>query len=73
MREAFHLLAARQVQSARETGALGHLQFALSFLARSHMLAGELTAAAMIIDEARLIADATRKRSSPIRSDTERY
>ena len=58
--EAFHLLAARQVQFARDTGAVGHLQFALSFLARSHMLAGELTAAAMIIDEARLIADATR-------------
>jgi DNA-binding CsgD family transcriptional regulator len=57
--EAFHLLAARQVQFARETGALGHLQFALSFLARSHMLSGELTAATMVIDEARLIAEAT--------------
>ena len=40
--EALHLLAARQVQVARDTGALVHLQFALSFLARSHMLAGEL-------------------------------
>jgi DNA-binding CsgD family transcriptional regulator len=57
--EALHLLAARQVQVARDTGALLHLQFALSFLARSHMLAGELTAAALMIDEARLIADAT--------------
>jgi DNA-binding CsgD family transcriptional regulator len=36
-----------------------HLQFALSFLARSHMLAGELTAATLMIDEARLIAEAT--------------
>ncbi|HEV7460155.1 MAG TPA: LuxR C-terminal-related transcriptional regulator, partial [Solirubrobacteraceae bacterium] len=57
--EALHLLAARQVQGARDTGALVHLQFGLSFLARSHMLAGELTAATLMIDEARLIADAT--------------
>jgi DNA-binding CsgD family transcriptional regulator len=57
--EAVHLLAARQVQVARDTGALMHLQFALSFLARSHMLAGDLTAATLMIDEARLIAEAT--------------
>ncbi len=57
--EALYLLAARRVQVARDTGALGHLPFALSFLARSHMLAGELTAAALLLDEARLIADAT--------------
>ena len=57
--EALHLLAARQVQVARDTGALVHLQFALSFLARSHMLAGELTAATLMIDEARLIAEVT--------------
>jgi len=57
--EAVHLLAARQVQVARDTGALVHLQFALSFLARTHMLAGELTAATLMIDEARLIAEAT--------------
>jgi DNA-binding CsgD family transcriptional regulator len=57
--EALYLLAARQVQVARDTGALVHLQFALSFLARSHMLAGELTAATLTIDEARVIAEAT--------------
>jgi len=57
--EALHLLAARQVQLARDTGALGHLQFSLSFLARSQMLAGELTEAALVIDEARVIAEAT--------------
>jgi len=57
--EALHILAARQVQVAREAGALVHLQFALSFLARSHMLAGELTAATLMIDEAGLIAEAT--------------
>jgi DNA-binding CsgD family transcriptional regulator len=57
--EAVHLLAARQVQVARDTGALLHLEFALSFLARSHMLAGELTPAALLLDEARSIAEAT--------------
>jgi DNA-binding CsgD family transcriptional regulator/tetratricopeptide (TPR) repeat protein len=57
--DAVHRLATRQVQLARDTGALVHLQFALSFLARSHMLAGELSAAALMIDEARTIAEAT--------------
>jgi DNA-binding CsgD family transcriptional regulator len=57
--EALHRLAARQVQVARDAGALVHLQFALSFLARSHMLAGELTAATLMLDEASMIAEAT--------------
>jgi len=57
--EALHRLAARRVQVARDRGALGHLPFALWFLARSQMLAGELTAAALVLDEARLIAEAT--------------
>jgi DNA-binding CsgD family transcriptional regulator len=57
--EALHRLAARQVQVARDTGALVHLHFALSFLAGSHMLAGELHAAGLLIDEARVIAEAT--------------
>jgi DNA-binding CsgD family transcriptional regulator len=57
--EALHRLAVRQVEVARDAGALVHLQFALSFLARSHMLAGDLTAATLAIDEAGLIAEAT--------------
>jgi DNA-binding CsgD family transcriptional regulator len=57
--EALHRLADRQVQVARDAGALVHLQFALSFLARSHMLAGDLTAATLTIDESRSIAEAT--------------
>jgi DNA-binding CsgD family transcriptional regulator len=57
--EALHRLAARQVQIARDAGALVHLQFALSFLARSHMLAGDLTAATLTLDETRSIAEAT--------------
>ena len=57
--ESWHALAARQAQFARDTGALVHLQLALNFLARSHLLAGELTAAALMVDEDRLIAEAT--------------
>jgi DNA-binding CsgD family transcriptional regulator len=57
--EAFHLLASRRVQLARDTGALVHLRFALSFLARSQLLAGEVTAATSTIDEAQLIAEAS--------------
>ncbi|MEA2219348.1 MAG: hypothetical protein QOJ35_1974 [Solirubrobacteraceae bacterium] len=64
--EALHVLAARQAQSARDTGAVMHLQLALSYLARSHMLAGELSAAAQTIDEDRLVAEATG--NPPLRS-----
>jgi DNA-binding CsgD family transcriptional regulator len=55
----WHALAGRQPQVARDTGALVHLQFALDFLARAHILAGELTAAARLIEEDHLIAEAT--------------
>jgi DNA-binding CsgD family transcriptional regulator len=57
--EAFHRLASRRVQIARDAGALVHLRFALSFLARSQLLAGEVTAATSTIDEAQLIAEAS--------------
>jgi DNA-binding CsgD family transcriptional regulator len=56
---AAHRLAERQAEVARDAGALVHLQFALSFLARSHMLAGELAAAGLLLDEADLVAEAT--------------
>jgi DNA-binding CsgD family transcriptional regulator/tetratricopeptide (TPR) repeat protein len=59
-------LAARQAQFARDTGALLHLQLALSFLARSHLLAGELATVARMIEEERLIAEATG--NPPLRS-----
>jgi DNA-binding CsgD family transcriptional regulator len=57
--ESWHALAARQVQFARESGALVHLQYALNLLAFPHLLAGELTTAALMIEEDRLIAEAT--------------
>jgi DNA-binding CsgD family transcriptional regulator len=57
--ESWHFLADRQVQVARDTGALVHLRLALNFGAATHLLAGELTTAALMIEEDRLIAEAT--------------
>ena len=57
--EALYLLEDRQLEVARDTGASGHLQFALTFVARNHMLAGEFSAAAQLIDQARSITEAT--------------
>ena len=57
--ESWHTLAARQVQFSRKAGALMHLTFALNYLARTQLLAGELRAADRLIEEDRLIAEAT--------------
>jgi DNA-binding CsgD family transcriptional regulator len=57
--ESWHALAARQVQVARDAGALLHLQGALDFQARTHLRLGELAAAAPLIEEGQLIAEAT--------------
>jgi DNA-binding CsgD family transcriptional regulator len=57
--ESWHALAAGGVQAARDKGAFRHLQYALNLLARAHLLAGEFAAAAELLDEDRLIADAT--------------
>jgi DNA-binding CsgD family transcriptional regulator len=62
--DAWHALAERQVQVARDLGALVRLRFALHFLVRSHLLAGDLAAAAQAIEEERSIAEATG--SSPV-------
>ena len=56
--ESWRTLAAGQVRFARSTGALMHLAFALNYLARTHILAGELTAATRLVEEDHLIADA---------------
>jgi DNA-binding CsgD family transcriptional regulator len=57
--ESWHALAAVQEQAARDTGALAHLQYALNFLAAAHLFAGEVTTAARLIEEDRLIAEVT--------------
>jgi DNA-binding CsgD family transcriptional regulator len=57
--ESWHILAARQVQVARRMGALVQLQFALNNLGHHQLLAGELGAAQRLLEEDRLIAEAT--------------
>jgi DNA-binding CsgD family transcriptional regulator len=57
--ESWYALAAGQVQFSRSTGALMHLAFALNYLARTHILAGELATAARLVEEDHLIAEAT--------------
>jgi DNA-binding CsgD family transcriptional regulator len=57
--ESGYALAARQVQTARDRGALVQLQFALSYLGVLHVLAGDLGATERLIEEDRLIAEAT--------------
>ena len=57
--ESWHELASRQVRVAREAGALVQLQFALNFLARSQLAAGELSDVAVLVEEERVIAQAS--------------
>jgi DNA-binding CsgD family transcriptional regulator len=51
--------AVRNVQIARETGALAVLPLALNYLAQLRIFEGELDAAETLLDEAAVIADAT--------------
>jgi DNA-binding CsgD family transcriptional regulator len=57
--ETRHALAVRQVEQARRAGALVQLQFALSFLAGNLVAMGELSEARRLLDEDRLIGEAT--------------
>jgi DNA-binding CsgD family transcriptional regulator len=57
--ESWHALATRQVQVARDMGALVQLRFALSSLGLHHLLAGEPSATERLVDEDHLIAEAT--------------
>jgi DNA-binding CsgD family transcriptional regulator len=57
--ECWHRLASEQVLFARDTGALVHLQSSLGFLGWTHVVAGELDAAALLVKESRLVAEAT--------------
>jgi DNA-binding CsgD family transcriptional regulator len=59
--DSWHELASRQVRVARESGALVQLQFALEFFARGQLASGELTGVAVILEEARVLAQATGK------------
>jgi DNA-binding CsgD family transcriptional regulator len=68
-----HALAARQVEHARERGALVQLQFALDYLAASHLVAGDLAAAARLAEEDHLIAEATGARRTLIAMAVEAF
>jgi DNA-binding CsgD family transcriptional regulator/tetratricopeptide (TPR) repeat protein len=57
--ESWYALAARQVQVARDTGALVQLRFAITHLGLYHIVGGELSTAERLIEEDRLIAEAT--------------
>jgi len=57
--ESWHALAARHAEFARDVGALVHSQLALNLLSWTHLAAGELTTAAQLYEEERLIAGAT--------------
>jgi DNA-binding CsgD family transcriptional regulator len=57
--ETLHLVAAREVELAREAGVIADLPIALSIRAASQLLAGDFTAAAAAIEEARTLTDAT--------------
>jgi tetratricopeptide (TPR) repeat protein len=54
--ESWHTLAAQQAQVARDTGALVQLRLALHSVAVTHILAGELATAALLLEEDDLIA-----------------
>jgi DNA-binding CsgD family transcriptional regulator len=57
--DSWHALVAAQAQFARDTGALVQLQYALNSLAATHLYIGELTTATRLVDEERLISEAT--------------
>ncbi len=57
--ESWDRLSARQVQLARDAGALGVLPIALNQRAGLHVYAGDFAAAASLIDEAEAITQAT--------------
>jgi DNA-binding CsgD family transcriptional regulator len=58
----YRVLMDRQAQFARDAGALVQLRFALGLLARSEILSGELTTAALRVDEERLLGEVTGSR-----------
>jgi DNA-binding CsgD family transcriptional regulator/tetratricopeptide (TPR) repeat protein len=57
--EAWRALSSRQEQFARDSGALRRLQFVLNMLAWVHVLEGDLTRAELLLEEGRMIAQAT--------------
>jgi DNA-binding CsgD family transcriptional regulator len=63
--ETWRLLATRELERARETGALTAVPLALSQLSYIHITSGELATAASLLDEIRAAADATGTPAQP--------
>ncbi|GAA0588221.1 helix-turn-helix transcriptional regulator [Actinomadura livida] len=61
----YHVLTSRYVRLARASGALGELPRALDARACGLALAGDLTTAASLTEEARAVAEATGTRPAP--------
>jgi DNA-binding CsgD family transcriptional regulator len=57
--ESWHVLSTRYLKLAREAGALSELPLALNSRAMAHNFAGELAAAARLVQEADAVTDAT--------------
>ena len=64
--ESWDSLTARQVRAAREVGALGHLPLAFSTRVGVHLFAGELHAAASLVEQSDALAEATYSRIVPL-------
>jgi len=64
--ESWDSLTARQVRAAREVGALGQLPLALSTRVGVHVFAGELQAAASLVEQSDALAEATSGRIVPL-------
>jgi DNA-binding CsgD family transcriptional regulator len=63
--ESWHVLATRQVELARDAGALTVLPVALNSRIYMHLNAGELGAAASLIEEAETVTEATASHLAP--------
>jgi DNA-binding CsgD family transcriptional regulator/tetratricopeptide (TPR) repeat protein len=63
--ESRHVLSARHVELARETGALTVLPMALGMRVGVHLYAGELAEAASLIEEMRAVTEATGTHLAP--------
>jgi DNA-binding CsgD family transcriptional regulator len=63
--ESWDALTARQIEVAREEGALTVLPLTLSTRAGVHLVAGELATAASLVEQVAAVADATDVRTAP--------
>lgn len=64
--ETWDALTARHVREAQHVGALGHLPLALSTRVGVRLFAGELQAAASLVEQSELLAEATHDRIVPL-------